>query len=252
MPLFDSYISRKWVMPRHEYFKMHGLNPDIKLVAFAATGLNFSPNSHMVKALAELVGNQQLGQPCQLLIRLHPNHFKNVPRYKREAEAIYDLARRFPHIHIVEPREMPGDLERYAGEDYPEKASMMAHCDVLVTLYSTMVVEVAIQDKPVVNACLPTAEGYGEDFWVPILEVPTFPTSKRVNGSGAGRLARSKEELQQILSAYLHDPTLDSAERHQFLLQELTYLNGEATGRTANFLIGLVDPALIKEPSEES
>ncbi len=37
---------------------------------------------------------------------------------------------------------MPGDLERYAGEDYPEKASMMAHCDVLVTLYSTMVVEV--------------------------------------------------------------------------------------------------------------
>ena len=241
MPLFDSYISRKWVIPRHEYFEMHGLDPDIKLVAFAATGLNFSPNSHMIQALAELVGNQQLGQPCQLLIRLHPNHFKNVLRYKREAEAIYELARRYPHIHIVEPREMPGDLERYAGEDYPEKASMMAHCDVLVTLYSTMVVEVAIQDKPVVNACLPTEEGYGDDFWVPILEVPTFPTSKRVNASGAGRLATSKAELQRALSEYLLDPTLDAEARHQFLLQELTYLNGEATAETANFLLGLVD-----------
>jgi CDP-glycerol glycerophosphotransferase (TagB/SpsB family) len=217
------------------------LDPDKKLVAFAATGLNFSPNSHMIQALAELVGNQQLGQPCQLLIRLHPNHFKNVPRYKREAEAIYELARHYPHIRIVEPREMPGDLERYAGEDYPEKASMMAHCDVLVTLYSTMVVEVAIQDKPVVNACLPTDEGYGEDFWVPILEVPTFPTSKRVNASGAGRLVRSKDELQQALSAYLLDPTLDSGQRHQFLLQELTYLNGEATDQTAKFLLGLVN-----------
>jgi hypothetical protein len=241
MPLFDSYISRKWVMPRQEYFQMHGLDPDKKLVAFAATGLNFSPNSHMVQALAELVGNQQLDQPCQLLIRLHPNHFKNVPRYKREAEAIYELARKYLHIRIVEPREMSGDLERYAGEDYPEKASMMAHCDVLVTLYSTMVVEVAIQDKPVVNACLPTDEGYGEDFWVPILEVPTFPTSKRVNASGAGRLVGSKDELRQALSAYLLDPTLDSGQRHQFLLQELTYLNGEATDQTAKFLLGLVN-----------
>ena len=241
MPLFDSYINRKWVIPRHEYVEMHGLDPNKKLIAFAATGLNFSPNSHMIKALAELVGNQQLSQPCQLLIRLHPNHFKNVPRYKREAEAIHELARRYPHIHIVEPREMPGDLERYAGEDYPEKASMMAHCDVLVTLYSTMVVEVAIQDKPIVNACLPTNEGYGDDFWVPILDVPMFPTSRRVNASGAGRLARSKDELQQILSAYLLDPTLDADQRHQFLLQELTFLNGEATTRTAKFLLDLVN-----------
>jgi CDP-glycerol glycerophosphotransferase (TagB/SpsB family) len=136
---------------------------------------------------------------------------------------------------------MPGDLERYAGDDYPEKASMMAHCDVLVTLYSTMVVEVALQDKPVVNACLPTEEGYGDDFWVPILEVPTFPTSRRVNASGAGRLATSKDEMQQALREYLLNPALDAEARRQFLLQELTYLNGEATTQTANFLLGLVD-----------
>ena len=241
MPLFDSYISRKWVSSREEYFHMHGLDLDKKLIAFAATGLNFSPNSHMIVALAELVGNNQLEQPSQLLIRLHPNHFKNVPRYRREAETIYELKKRLPHIHIVEPREMPGDLERYAGEDYPEKASMMAHCDVLVTLYSTMVVEVAIQDKPIINTCLPTEEGYGEDFWVPILEVPTFPTSTRVNATGAGRLVNTKDELQQALSAYLMDPTLDSDHRHQFLLQELTYLDGEATSHTANFLLGLVN-----------
>ena len=91
MPLFDSYINRKWVISRREYFKMHGLDPDKKLIAFAATGLNFSPNSHMIMALAELVGNEQLGQPAQLLIRLHPNHFKDVPRYRREAEAIYRI-----------------------------------------------------------------------------------------------------------------------------------------------------------------
>jgi len=241
MPLFDSYISRKWVMPRDEYFRLHGLDPDKELVAFAATGLNFSPNSHMIEALAELVGGNALGIPTQLLVRLHPNHFKNVPRYKHEAKAIFELAKRYPDIHIVEPREMPGDLERYAGEDYPEKASMMAYCDVLVTLYSTMVVEEAIHDKPIINACLPTGEGYGEDFWVPIQEVPTFPTSRRVNATGAGRLVQTRRELQAALEAYLADPTLDLQNRQSFLQQELTFVKGEATLHTADFICSLVD-----------
>ncbi|MFC2028980.1 CDP-glycerol glycerophosphotransferase family protein [Chloroflexota bacterium] len=250
MPLFDSYIDRKWVIGHDDYFRMHGLDPGKKLIAFAATGLNFSPNSHMIKALAELVADGKLGVPAQLLIRLHPNHFKDVPRYRREADAIYELQDRLPNIHIVEPRQMPGGLERYAGEDYPEKASMMAHCDVLVTLYSTMVVEVALQDKPIINACLPTQEGYGRDFWVPIREVPTFPTSTRVNASGAGRLVSSKEELEHALSEYLADPALDSDHRRQFLLQELTYLDGTATSHTAEFLLNLVNRSNLT-PSEE-
>jgi len=195
----------------------------------------------MVEALAELVVGNTLGIPAQLLIRLHPNHFKNVPRYQREAKAIFELAKRYPDIHIVEPREMPGDLERYAGEDYPEKASMMAHCDVLVTLYSTMVVEVAIHDKPIINACFPTGEGYGEDFWVPIQEVPTFPTSRRVNAAGAGRLVQTRQELQATLKAYLDDPALNSDNRQAFLRQELTFVNGEATLRTAEFISSLLD-----------
>lgn len=239
MPLFDSYINRKWLMSRQEYFDLHGLDPEKKLVAFAATGLNFSPNSHIISVLAELIGGRELGQPAQLLIRLHPNHFKNVPRYKHEAEAIYALSRRFPDIHIIEPREMPGDLERYAGEDYPEKASMMAHCDALVTLFSTMVVEVAIQDKPIINACLPTGEGYGEDFWVPINEVPTFPTSQRVILSGAGKLVLTREELKQVLRTYLSFPFADAVNRRHFLQQELSFLQGQATVHTAEFLVSL-------------
>jgi len=240
MPLFDSYINRKWVIPRGEYYRLHQLDQDKKLVAFAATGLNFSPNSHMIEALANVIGDGRLGMPAQLLIRLHPNHFKNVPRYQREAGAIYELARRNPDIHIVEPREVPGDLERYAGEDYPEKASMLAHCDVLVTLYSTMVVEEAIHDKPIINACLPTGSGYGEDFWVPISEVPTFPTSRRVNSTGAGKLVRTIEELEAAVAGYLANPGLDSHNRQEFLRQELTYVQGEATQKTANFILSLL------------
>ena len=51
-----------------------------------------------------------------------------------------------PHVHLVEPVPLGGELGYYSGEDMPEKASMMAYSDVFLTVYSTMVVETAIHD----------------------------------------------------------------------------------------------------------
>ena len=47
-----------------------------------------------------------------------------------------------------------GSLGYYGGEDMDEKSSMMAHSDVLVTVYSTMVVETAVHDTPIVAAVI--------------------------------------------------------------------------------------------------
>jgi hypothetical protein len=239
MPLYDGYISRKWVMPRDEYFRLHHLDPHKRLVAFAATALSISPNLHLVKLLAEMIGRQTLTAPSQLLIRLHPNHFKASPHYQEEARDIYEIARQFPDVHVVEPKEVPGGFERYSGEDFPEKGSMLAHCDILVTIYSTMVVEAALHDKPFISACIDTPGGWQDKFWVPLHEVPGWPTASRVNRAKAGKLALTSEELRQALEDYLSRPGLDAAERRHFVEDELTFLNGEATRRTADYLWSL-------------
>jgi len=239
MPLYDGYISRKWVMPRDEYFKLHHLDPNKRLIAFAATALSISPNLHLVKLLTEMTGGQTLEAPSQLLIRLHPNHFKASPHYQEEARAIYEIARQFPDVHVVEPKEVPGGFERYSGEDFPEKGSMLAHCDILVTIYSTMVVEAALHDKPFISACIDTPGGWPDKFWVPLHEVPGWPTASRVNRAKAGKLALTPEELRQALNDYLSHPDLNAAERRHFVEDELTFLNGEATRRTADHLWSL-------------
>lgn len=241
MPLYDGYLNRKWLMPRKEYFSLHRLDPKKKLIAFAASTLSVTPNYHVIEELARLVGERQLAFPAQLLIRLHPNHFKNYPHYREEARAIRELIRSFPDVHIVEPSEVPGGLERYSGEDYQEKGSMLAYCDTLVTVYSTMVVEAMLHDKPVISACIDTSEGWPGKYWVPMHTIPTWPTARRFNKAGAGRLALSVEELQQELNAYLSNPGLDRENRRKFVEQELTYLNGEATQRTADFIWALAN-----------
>lgn len=240
MPLYDGYISGKWVLPREEYYRQHNLDPNKRLVAFAATALSISPNLHIIEALAGMISRQELDQPSQLLIRLHPNHFKPMNHYREECAAIMALAERYPDVHVVEPKEVPGGLERYSGEDYYEKASMLTYCDVLVTIYSTMVVEATLHDKPIISACINSPEGWKDKFWIPLEQVPGWPTAARVNAAGAGKTVMTVDELREALNEYLAHPEQEAEQRRRFVESELTYLHGESTRRTADFLLSLV------------
>lgn len=240
MPLYDGYISRKWMIPRDEYFRMHNLDPNKKLVVFAATALSISPNLHIIKIMADMIQNQELTQPAQLLIRLHPNHFKPMAHYREECQEIIELASEYPDVHVVEPAEVAGGLERYSGEDFPEKASMLAYCDVLVTIYSTMVVEASLHDKPIISVCIDSATGWKDKFWIPLHEVPGWPTAARINKAKAGKTVMTREALQLSLNEYLSNPFLEKEERRQFVEQELTYLNGESTRITAEAIMEMM------------
>ena len=241
MPLYDNYLSGKWLIPRAEYFKLHGLDPKKKLVVYVATALSITPNLHIVKEMIDLVTGGQLSVPAQLMIRLHPNHFKPVKHYQEEREAIYALAKDHPEVVIVAPRALAGDLPRYSGEDFEEKASMLAHCDVMVSIYSTMVVEASLHDKPVVSACINHPTGWPNTFWVPLDTVPSWPTAKRVMACNASQVAYTPQELRQALDAYLIDPALHAEGRRKFVEQELTFLKaGQATQQTADYLLSLV------------
>ncbi len=131
IPSYDGYFRKTWLMQRDEYYALHGLDPERKLLSYACSFVTFSPNYKNIETLARLVScNDGLSEPCQLLIRLHPNHFQQGSLYEKEAMQIRKLAAETPHVHLVEPVPLGGELGYYSGEDMPEKASMMAYSDV--------------------------------------------------------------------------------------------------------------------------
>ncbi len=141
IPSYDGYFHKQWLMTREEYFKLHNLDPNRKLLSYASSFITFSPNIQNIEALARLVSEDKLAEPSQLLIRLHPNHFMSEPLFAAERERVRALVKELPHVHLVEPVPLGGELGYYSGEDMPEKTSMMAYSDVFLTVYSTMVVE---------------------------------------------------------------------------------------------------------------
>ncbi len=148
IPSYDGYFAKKWLLPKAEYFRLHGLDPERKLISYASSFVHFAPNFPNVEALAQLVASDGLCEPAQLLVRLHPSHFQSKPRmFADERESIHALEGKYPHVHVVRPVPLGGSLGYYSGEDMDEKSSMMAHSDVMVTVYSTMLVETAVHER---------------------------------------------------------------------------------------------------------
>lgn len=237
MPPYDGYVSGKWDIPRADYFRNHGLDPNRKLFSYASSFVSWSPNYQNVEALASLVVSDHLAAPAQLLVRLHPIHMSG--HYVEEAEGIRSLARQYQHIHVVEPVPL-GDLGHYSGEDMTEKTAMMAHSDIFLTVYSTMCVEASFQQRPIVSICIDAQEGYPGKFWVPMSQIGVWPTHSRFRTSGAGMVALNPAELEHAINFYLQDPQASLTAQEQFLLQECTYIDGSASQRTVEFFLSLI------------
>jgi hypothetical protein len=237
IPSYDGYFRDEWLLKRDDYFGMHGLDPKRKLISYASSFITISPNIQNVEALAALVSSDQLAQPSQLLIRLHPNHFMDVKRFAQEREQIFALAALHPHVHVVEPVPLGGSLGYYSGEDMPEKSSMMAYSDVFVTVYSTMVVEASVHERPVVSACIDSPAGWPGKFTLPLSKIGDWPTHSRFRNSNAGRVAYRKDQLREALNHYFSNPDADAAERRTFIERECTFTDGSAGKRTGEYLL---------------
>ena len=240
IPSYDGYFRKQWLMPRDEYFKLHKLDPKRKLISYASSFVHFAPNFPNIEALAKLVSSDSLAEPSQLLIRLHPSHFQDKPKiFADERAQVFELEMKYPNVHVVQPVALGGSLGYYGGEDMDEKSSMMAYSDVLVTVYSTMLVETAVHDTPMIAATIDTPGGWNKPkkFSLSLKEIGDWPTHKRFREANAGRVATDEKELLEALNMYLQDRSVDSIERKKFIEREITFTDASAGKRTAEFIL---------------
>jgi hypothetical protein len=244
IPSYDGYFRKQWLMPRNKYFKLHGLDPKRNLISYASSFVHFAPNFPNIEALAKLVSSDSLAEPSQLLIRLHPSHFQDKPKiFADERAQVFELEKKYPNVHVVQPVALGGSLGYYGGEDMDEKSSMMAYSDVVVTVYSTMLVETAVHDTPMIAATIDVPGGWNKKgkFSLSLKEIGDWPTHKRFIQAKAGRVATNENELRDVLNMYLKDRTVDSNERRKFVEDEVTFTDAGSGKRTADFILYVLD-----------
>jgi hypothetical protein len=178
------------------------------------------------------------------LVRLHPSHFQDKPKiFADERTQVFGLEKKYPNVHVVQPVALGGSLGYYGGEDMDEKSSMMAYSDVVVTVYSTMLVETAVHDTPMIAATIDVPGGWNKPgkFSLSLKEIGDWPTHQRFREAKAGRVAVNENELRATLNAYLKNPALDYAERRKFIVDEITFTDGTSGKRTAEFIMNVLE-----------
>jgi hypothetical protein len=228
VPQFDIYCRKDRFRSREDFFRHWGLDPKKKLLTYTTGSFTMIPyEPEVVDILYKALQTSLFFAPAQILLRLHP---KDV--YKR-----YDTFEGKPNITIQMPGRAANTADNWnpTTEDMYGLAELMHYSDVVINVASTITLDAACFDTPVVNVAF---DGYHKvSYGKSCKRYYDYEHYKNVVKTGGIKISHTPEELIGAVNAYLIDRTLD-AEGRQRLRDELCWkLDGQAGNRIAKYIL---------------
>jgi hypothetical protein len=151
----------------------------------------------------------------------------------------------FPELIIAPPCwAKPVHNEWSMATPLPEDTQMLTnltrYSDLNINVASTMTLDFAINDKPVVNIAWDVASPppFGTPLWDHHYQ---FEHYRPVVEFGAARFARSPDELAQHVNTYLDNPNLDREGRRRFVELEV----GDTVGRSGRRILEALEQIVM-------
>jgi len=228
-PHYDPYF-RLETDSRETFFESEGLDPTKKLIVFAPiddrrmraneltrTWMKNDLDEYLLRTLADIHEN--------ILVRFPPNTPVTIGNFTPP-----------PHMHFDRPGVdlASGDIidRDVSPEDDKRLRNILRWADVLVSGPSTMAIDAAIFDTPVILVnFVPTPR----NFWHTIIE---YGYNHIVNlvSSGGVHVARSREDFEEAIRRYLSDRSFDQSGRKQLVREQCSITSGGSSEAVASAL----------------
>ena len=228
VPQFDLYSDERTFLERQQFFTANGLDPAKKLITYAASTEGFIPDEpDIFEMVYQALQNDKGGMPLQLMLRLHPI---TSPALREE------YFRRFsgrPNLVVQTPGRVSPLHDGWdpSWSDMVNLASTIYYSDVVVNIASTMAIDAAVMDKPVIAVAFGVpGKKTRSKFFDDIFERSHY---RKLAVTGGLHLVQSPEELASAVRSYIVNPAMDAAGRNR-LREELCFqLDGQAGARAA-------------------
>jgi hypothetical protein len=238
VPHFNVYSRKNELIPPRILLRELHLPDEHPYIFYGMVTRMYCPNEiEILTWLANQVNKRAFAKPCSLVIRPHPQMISGI--YSMNTEESRRLnAMVGPNVALDMPRVLS---ERLAWDlpkdDMYRLASLLAGCAMCVNASSTLCLDACMLDCPVINIAF--------DGWE---ELPYERSARqsldyfhmaKLLALGGIRIARSFNDLENYINAYLCDPQLDQNGRMLSADQECGVRDGQAVERAAATMLKL-------------
>ena len=216
------------VQPREKFLTRIGAKPDRKLILYSPTNkLTFSDEAN-IRRLHRILESGALGHRCHLHIRKYPKSQQDfAPLLSLPNLTVEDAGR------VVSAWDDSVDQSRSELEHLRD---LMSHIDVLVQIGSTIALDAACMNKPVIAYFL-DEERSNAPWYDYVHRVRYFTHNYYLEQLGGVKIVTSESELILALKTYLEDPLLDTSARRKMVETICGEFDGQSGRRVAQFLI---------------
>ena len=233
-PQFDFHFRQEYFWTREEFCARTGADPARPIVLYTTGMDNHMPDEpRVIEGVYEALPRTSQFGPPQLMVRLYPKD--------RRPERFDDLRRRHPEILFPH---IPWNKKWLTPklEDSYLLTNMLRHCSLGLNIASTVSLELAMFDKPVINI------GYNPPSAAPAASPEINPINfaiyydfdhyRHVAQSGAVSVAWTESEMRGLLIECLAEPQRNSEKRRAFLRTMFgETLDGKSGARVAQTLL---------------
>jgi CDP-Glycerol:Poly(glycerophosphate) glycerophosphotransferase len=229
-PQFDVFFQDRFRQSRAEFCAAQGLQPDLPIVLYAVGSPNFIRGEYDgALEMAKRVTRGELGD-VQLLVRPHPIHDKGELRVQ--------LAKISPRIVVQRTADADTALSVRSQDESQivEWVNTFLHANVVVNLFSTVSIDAAIFDRPVVNLDYDPEPGRPNQALVKDVN-HRWTHFKPIAESGGMWMAENPDEVIQGVKTYLEHPDLHREGRRWIADFVCGYIDGRCGQRMADAVI---------------
>ncbi|MEK7554757.1 MAG: CDP-glycerol glycerophosphotransferase family protein [Patescibacteria group bacterium] len=224
-PKFDIYPTiAKYTMNREEFLRHFNIPQNAKLILFISGSAYSLDEGDILETISNWIKEGNLDKNAHLLIRPYV-----TLRDRKQEEAKYKKLMTDPTIAF---NWMKGDESGKPRELY---LGMLAHADVVISMFSTTAIEAALLDKPTIAIGF---DGYAKrPPHQSIRRMETMHHFKNVLDTGNVPVARNFDELKSMIESYLATPSKDRDKRMDIVRKLCHGGDGLASNRVTEIIL---------------
>lgn len=239
-PQFDVFFQERFYESRGEFCQKQSLDPSLPIIVYALGSPNFLQEHHGAVHFARRVVNGEFGE-IQLLVRPHPVHDNAEMRH------IFDNFG--PRVRLQASPNAGLELTKRSqdSDQIKEWINTFRHASVVINLSSTVTIDAAIFDKPIVNLDFDPQPSKADQQLIKDVN-HKWHHFKPIAESGGIWTVNDFDEMAMAVKTYLERPELHQERRRWVAEYVCGYLDGACGERMAH---AIQDFAMNYVPSIE-